>query len=72
MENDPYDYPRCEICRYCQGPNKCTHPGPVKMAYPDMKPAGNYDSYCIDGYEKDEESLRRVHELAASVSYKAA
>ena len=64
LVSDPYDYPRCEICRYCEGANKCTFPGTVKMGYDYMKPAGAYDSYC-DKFEKDQASLDWIH---ASVS----
>lgn len=65
MSTDPYDYPRCEICTYCAGPNRCTYPGEVTMSYAHMVPAGHYDSYC-DKYKSDSQALVRVHKLARS------
>lgn len=61
--NDPYDYPRCEICKHAKGA-ACGHPGPVKMTWAYMSwPNTNYDS-CCDKYERDAAALRRVHALA--------
>jgi len=60
--DDPYDYPRCEICAYAIGA-KCTHPGPVKMGESYMSwPRTSYDSYC-DKFTKDEEALRTIREF---------
>jgi hypothetical protein len=64
--SDPLDYPRCEICVYCAAADKCTHPGPVKMGWSYMRPAGNYDSFC-DKFQKDEAALRLLHKWAVDL-----